>query len=185
MSGKLILVLLAFGVVALAYFGLSSGGDNTGASSPDAGAGADGVEPPSPDDTVPAMPAPPTATVAPDTIALVASQAGWSGDDLVTAVAIALAESSGNPVAYNPEAVAKVHGIPTPPGKGSYGLWQVYLFAHPEFEGWNLYDPQINAQAAYQIYNNAAGFNPWSTFGGGQYLAHLNDAAARVGTLSA
>jgi len=32
-----------------------------------------------------------------------ASAAGFAGGDLATAVAIALAESSGNPNAYNPE----------------------------------------------------------------------------------
>ena len=89
-----------------------------------------------------------------------AAAAGFSGADLATAVAIAQAESSGNPNAYNPE--------------GSYGLWQIYLPAHPEFASWNLYDPQQNAAAAYQVYKAAGySFAPWSTFKGGQYLAYL------------
>lgn len=110
-------------------------------------------------------------------IAAVAAAAGFSGDDLATAVAIALAESSGNPQAYNPETAA---GAPV--GKGSFGLWQIYLNAHPEFSGQNLFDPQTNAAAAYSVYAAAGGsFTPWSTFGSGAYLSQLN---AVVDTIS-
>jgi hypothetical protein len=105
-------------------------------------------------------------------IAVYASSAGFSGDDLVTAIAVALAESSGNPNAYNPEIAAG-----TPSGKGSYGLWQIYLKAHPEFEGRNLYDPQTNAIAAYSVYRGRGGnFLPWSTFKNGAYMSHLDAA---------
>ena len=88
-----------------------------------------------------------------------AAAAGFSGADLATAAAIALAESSGNPSAYNPE--------------GSYGLWQIYLPAHPEYAGANLNDPLVNAQAAFAIYSAAGGFSPWSTYKSGSYLAYM------------
>jgi hypothetical protein len=88
-----------------------------------------------------------------------AAAAGFSGADLQTAVAIALAESSGDPSAVNPE--------------GSYGLWQIYLPAHPEFAGANLSDPQVNAQAAFAIYSAAGGFKPWTTYKSGKYLAYM------------
>lgn len=91
-----------------------------------------------------------------------AAAAGFSGADLATAVAIALAESfpSGNPNSYNPE--------------GSYGLWQIYLPMHPEYAGVNLYDPQTNANAAFAIYSAAGGrFTPWSTFNSGAYAKYL------------
>jgi hypothetical protein len=98
-----------------------------------------------------------------------AINAGWTGNDLATAVSVALAESGGNPNAYNPETAAKA-----PTGKGSFGLWQIYLNAHPEFAGQNLYDPQTNANDAYQIYANAGNsFTPWSTFKNGAYEANL------------
>src|SRR5205807_7428611 len=74
-------------------------------------------------------------------IAALAQNAGFSGSDVGVAVAIALAESSGNPGAYNPEPLARGG---TPPGQGSYGLWQIYLKMHPEFAGQNLYDPATN-----------------------------------------
>lgn len=102
-------------------------------------------------------------------IANLASSAGFSGQDVQTAVAIALAESSGNVDAYNPERFA-TGGTPT--GMGSYGLWQIYLRDHPEFSDVNLYDPQANANAAFQIYS-ASGFGAWSTYNSGAYTAYL------------
>lgn len=106
-----------------------------------------------------------------------ASQAGFSGADLATAVAVALAESSGNPDAYNPERAAGAAE-----GHGSFGLWQIYLTAHPEFAGQNLFDPQTNAAAAYAVYAAAGdSFRPWSTFISGAYqvqLAAVNQALA-------
>jgi len=98
-------------------------------------------------------------------IAQYAAAAGFSGADLVTAVAIALAESGGNPQAYNPETAAGA-----PQGQGSFGLWQIYLAAHPEFTGEDLTDPQTNANAAYSIYAIAGNnFHPWSTYTSGEY----------------
>lgn len=105
-------------------------------------------------------------------IAQVAANAGFSGNDLTTAVAVALAESGGNPSAYNPETAAG-----TPQGQGSYGLWQIYLKAHPEFSGVDLTDPNNNANAAFSVYSAAgSSFRPWSTFNNGAYQAHLVDA---------
>jgi hypothetical protein len=106
-------------------------------------------------------------------IAQYAAAAGFSGADMVTAVAIALAESrGGDPNAYNkePQDVPGNYGRSSADdGLGSYGLWQIYLAAHPEFAGENLLDPQTNANAAYAIYAVAGGFHPWSTYTSGEY----------------
>jgi Lysozyme like domain len=107
-------------------------------------------------------------------IAGYASAAGFSGDDLVTAVAVALAESGGDPNA---------HGDLTLPGSGSYGLWQIYAHAHPELgpDFTQLYDPAVNAAAAFSVYSAAGNsFSPWSTFKGGQYAAHLDIASQAI-----
>jgi hypothetical protein len=99
-------------------------------------------------------------------IAQYARNAGFSGVDLLTAVAIALAESSGNPNAKGDLNL----GI-------SIGLWQINLRAHPEYDEQSLYDPQTNANAAYAIYQDAGNsFRPWSTFKSGAYTAHLDAA---------
>lgn len=98
-------------------------------------------------------------------ISTYASTAGFEGDDLDKAVAIALAESSGNPNALGDTAIT--------PG-GSVGLWQVNLKYHPEFTADQLRDPQQNANAAFQIYQAAGNqFTPWSTFKTGAYLAYM------------
>lgn len=112
------------------------------------------------------------------TIHGLAQQAGFSGDDLVIAVAVALAESGGNASAYNPETAA-VGG--TPVNQGSFGLWQIYLKDHLEFSGDNLYDPQTNANDAYELYIKAGNsFSPWSTFKNGAYWAHMDVARAAI-----
>lgn len=108
-------------------------------------------------------------------IAQYAAAAGFSGSDLVTAVAVALAESGGNTQAYNPETAAG-----TPQGQGSFGLWQVYLKAHPEFQGWNLFDPTQNATAAFRVYSAGSSFRPWSTFKNGAYAKYVASAQGAV-----
>ena len=107
-----------------------------------------------------------------------ATGAGFSGTDAITATAIALAESSGNADAYNPEVLAG-----TPEGQGSYGLWQIYLKAHPEFAGENLFDPQVNASAAFAVFSAAGNsFTPWATF---KALSQSNlDTAAGVANVT-
>lgn len=105
-------------------------------------------------------------------IAQVARRAGFTGSGLAIAVAVAMAESGGNTVAYNPETAAG-----TPDGLGSYGLWQIYLKAHPEFSGRDLFDPDTNGNAAYRVFQQAGySFNPWSTFKNNAYASHLEEA---------
>lgn len=99
-------------------------------------------------------------------IAGYASTAGWTGDDLVTAVAIALAESSGNPAAIGDSG-------------NSIGLWQIDIVYHPEFSGDDLTNPQTNANDAYQIYTQS-GFSAWSTFTNGAYEAYVTTAQIGV-----
>jgi hypothetical protein len=92
-----------------------------------------------------------------------AANAGFTGDDLNIAVAIALAESSGNPTVIGDLTLGT-----------SVGLWQINLRWHPEYTETMLLAPQINANAAYSVYKAAGNsFSPWSTYKTGAYLAHL------------
>lgn len=84
-------------------------------------------------------------------IANYASAAGFQGDDLVTAVAIALAESGGDPQASGDQGT-------------SFGLWQIHWTVHPEFDKSQLFDPQYNANAAFALYSKRGGFRDWSTY---------------------
>lgn len=115
-------------------------------------------------------------TLSVEQLLALASSAGFSGPDLATAVSIALAESGGNPQAYNPERAAGAAQ-----GRGSFGLWQIYITAHPEFSAAQLIDPAYNAAAAYAVYQQAGNsFRPWSTFKNGAYLAQLEAVNAAM-----
>ncbi|WP_020658258.1 transglycosylase SLT domain-containing protein [Amycolatopsis benzoatilytica] len=108
-------------------------------------------------------------------IAQHAYRAGFRGQALTTAVAVALAESGGNARAHNG----------TPPDN-SYGLWQVNMLGslgparRHEFHlnsNDELFNADENAKAAWSISGHGKSFQPWSTYTDGAYKSHL--AAAR------
>jgi hypothetical protein len=109
-----------------------------------------------------------TGNLTPNQIAQYAQNAGFTGPNLDISVAIALAESSGNPNATG--------------ALGEVGLWQIYPAAHPEFgPNFNaLYDPQLNANAAFSVYQKAGGFTPWSTYPT-TYLSYMPQVQAALG----
>lgn len=112
-------------------------------------------------------------------IARLAYNAGFRGDDLRTAVAIAYAESGGNPANYNPETAAG-----TPQGMGSVGLWQIYRKAHPDLAKLDLNDPQTNANAAFAVWTQAGkSFHPWATYQHGSFRHFLDRADKEVKAL--
>lgn len=111
-------------------------------------------------------------------IGTVAQNAGFAGNDLVTAVAVALAESGGNPNALGDTMIGS--------GTGSFGLWQINADAHPEYgpDFTQLYDPQTNANAAYAVYSAAGdSFTPWTTFKTGSYSGYVASVEAGIATL--
>src|SRR5436309_6417798 len=107
------------------------------------------------------------STLNAEQIAQHAYRAGFRGEALTTAVAIALAESGGNTRAHNG----------TPPDN-SYGLWQVNMLGsmgparRKEFgldSNNDLFNPDENAKAAYAIAGHGKHFGPWSTYTNGAY----------------
>jgi hypothetical protein len=119
--------------------------------------------------------------LAPADIASLAAAAGFQGNDLTTAIAVALAESGGNTGPPDGD-----QGLA--PGNGpSKGLWQINVgqHAHPEMGSWNLYDPPTNAAAAFQIYTAGGGsFRAWTQFLNGKYVSYLPAAAAGAAAIS-
>lgn len=112
-------------------------------------------------------------------IAGAAKAAGFSGDALVKAVAIALAESSGDANAHNPR-----------PPDNSYGLWQINMLGEmgpdrrKQFglkSNEELFSPNVNAKAAYAISNGGKNFRPWSTYIFGNYLSYMPRARKAAG----
>ncbi len=115
-----------------------------------------------------------------------AYNAGFRGDALVMAVAIAKGESS-----YNPNALGDV-GIQTDKWGPSHGLWQIRTLKNPQNYGFpdtlrvadgRLYDPQTNAEAAFAISKGGTDFTPWSVYTAGIYRNFLDEARAAVAAL--
>lgn len=105
-----------------------------------------------------------------------ASDAGFTGNDLNVAVAVALAESGGNTDAHN--------------GTGkdnSYGLWQINMYGDmgPARRGQfnllsndDLYKPEVNAKAAKAIHKSQGWQRGWTTYASGKYLQYMDSAKA-------
>ncbi|MGR6964045.1 hypothetical protein ACU610_06265 [Geodermatophilus sp. URMC 61] len=129
----------------------------------------------------PAMAAPDTSARAPaDLCAQVASRAGFSGDRLVTAVAVGMGESSCRPNAQNANGPTK--GCPN--GSVDRGLWQINSCWHPSVSRSCAFDAQCNANAAYRISAKGANFRSWAAYTNGSYRNHLPAARAAVSRLS-
>ena len=103
-------------------------------------------------------------------IAGYAKQAGFSGNNLVTAVAVAMAESSGNASAVN--------------YLGCVGLWQIYgkvwRRTYPSWTNSWLKAPGNNAKAAFIISNGGKNWKPWEVYSKGTYKKFLSQAQAAV-----
>ncbi|OII61228.1 hypothetical protein BJP40_06790 [Streptomyces sp. CC53] len=100
-------------------------------------------------------------------IALLAAEAGIPDEELATAVAICLGESSGQPRAYNG------HG-----GDHSFGLWQINMrgrmgparraqYGISSNEA--LFDPVVNAKAMARLSSGGRNWKPWGAYTKGGY----------------
>jgi hypothetical protein len=114
------------------------------------------------------------ATLSREQIAGHAKAAGFAGEDVNIAVAVALAESGGRTDAHNK----------TPPDD-SYGLWQINMLGAlgPDRRkrynlnaNTDLFDPATNARVAKGIHNGS-GWSAWTTYTRGTYKRHLSPAS--------
>ncbi len=121
----------------------------------------------------------------------------WPGQDAITGVAIAGAESSwrndarGDPLtAFS--AARQEEWLPYSwQGYTSIGLWQIHMPSHrdklalatgssdPAVWAAYLIDFIQNGHIAWLVWREG-GFNPWTTFRTGDYRAHLDAARAAV-----
>jgi len=109
-------------------------------------------------------------------VAKAAKAAGFPNSELVTAVAIAYAESTFNATATHKNS----------DGSTDYGLWQINsVHGFPELSNGAWSNPNVNAQLAYRVWK-AQGWNAWSTHkpsdpvGYARYLAAIPAAEAFV-----
>lgn len=119
-------------------------------------------------------------------VAAYAYQAGFRGQRLITAVAIAGAETAGS---YDYTA----HN--TTPPDDSYGPWQINMYGslgparRQKFgiaQDSDLFDPATNARAAFIVSAGGLNWKPWSTYKNGAYKKYIPEAeeAASYGNLA-
>ncbi len=103
-------------------------------------------------------------------IARVARQAGFTGNGLVWAVAVALAESGGRTDAVGTNVT----------GSKDRGLWQINNRAHPDVSDAEALNPLSNAKAAYKISSGGKNWRPWSAYNNGRAATFLPRARTAV-----
>lgn len=115
------------------------------------------------------------ASLTADQIKYFASQQGFTGNDLTTAVAVALAESGGNPAQHTVDS-----------DDDSYGLWQINMkgsLGPSRMKQFNLknanelFDPNVNAKAAHSIFA-AHGWKAWGAFTNGSFKKFVTQASS-------
>jgi len=119
----------------------------------------------------------PKPPISDDAIAQYAYNAGFRGQALVTAVAVAIAESSGRTDAKGDE------GLQTSKWGPSIGLWQIrsvnaeYGTGGQRDAKANL-DPATNAEHAFQISKHGRDFTAWTTYKDSLHVPFLSRARA-------
>lgn len=112
----------------------------------------------------------------PTQLAMLAKAAGFAGDQISTAVAIAMSESGGNSAAHNTNAAT---------GDDSYGPWQINMKGDlgPDRRKTyglkadaDLLNPVINARVAYGVSSHGTNWTPWSDYKNGHYSQYLSEA---------
>ena len=108
-------------------------------------------------------------------VAQISYNAGFRGDGLVNAIAVAFAESSFNPNAVNTNTNGSV----------DRGLWQINDKAHPNVNATCAFAPVCAANAVYVITNSGTNWNAWySSLNGPAYNSYLPTARTAAADVS-
>ena len=107
-------------------------------------------------------------------IAQVARKAGFTGNSLIIATAVGMAESSGSATVIN--------------RLGCVGIWQIYRKMHqPTYRHWTvqwLQNPYNNAKAAWILSKQGKNWRPWVVYTKGTYRKHLPAARRAAATVA-
>jgi hypothetical protein len=121
-----------------------------------------------------------------------AAAAGWAnngvyGGNLVTAVAVCVAESGGHPAIFHCDATGAIgYYPPVNCASGSYdrGLWQLNSQYQTSVSDSCAFRAQCNANSAYRISASGASFSPWAVYDSDIYTTYLHGAQAAVSGLT-
>lgn len=102
-----------------------------------------------------------------------AQAAGFSGQALITVVAIALAESGLDTLATNTAGN-------TPPSEDR-GILQINNYWHAEVSDACAFDPVCAFVEGYRISTQGTNFTPWSTYTSGAYLKYVTSVSQALG----
>jgi hypothetical protein len=139
--------------------------------------------------------------ITPNDVGKLAVAAGWKGWQVVTAIAVAKAESGHNGYAINVVGTElRADGTPNLAYRSlDVGLWQVNTYWWPSATIKDLLDPTKNAGQAYAIWNGTytktagaysakvtAAWDQWAVYEAGMHEAYLPaavDAARAIGAI--
>ncbi len=122
----------------------------------------------------PSVPAPAAGAKGAKALYAWLQNAGLSGEKLRVAYAVGMAESGGNPRAYNGNAST---------GDKSYGLFQINMIGSlgpARLKQYNLksyddlFDPMTNIRVMIRMSNNCTNWQPWSAYKNGSYRKFYN-----------
>lgn len=125
----------------------------------------------------------PAPALADTQLAQVFRDAGFMGENLITMIAVSLAESGGDPDNVGDEALVNKTWGP------SIGLAQIRSLWAQRGTGRSrdadrLTDPAFNARAAYEISSGGTNFRPWSMWTNQRYLGFVARARAAAAQLA-
>lgn len=94
-------------------------------------------------------------------------KAGFRGEALKDMYGIVMAESGGDPHAYNPRGRDRSYGLAQINMYGDMGPARQRQFKLSSYD--DLFDPLVNLRAAYRISSGGKDFSPWTTYTSGAY----------------
>jgi hypothetical protein len=108
-----------------------------------------------------------------------------SSNQLVTASAICVAESGGQPTVYYCNPTGQDGYYPPVNCSGMYdrGLWQIDNQAWTSITDTCAFAAKCNADGAYSISQRGTSFSPWATYTSGVYSNYLTSAQSAVRAL--
>lgn len=109
-------------------------------------------------------------------IAGYAAGAGFKGTAEQTAIAVALAESGGNPNATNQNKNSAGQVTST-----DRGLWQINNVYHSEVSDSCAFSPACAATQTYRISSGGSNWTPWTTYKTGAYQKYMGRAQTAMG----